>query len=498
MNNIDGGNVAGGTENTANRPTLIDAKMFQNYFMVNNDKDLTARLKIDLNGMLKCIKPDENDQLHEELDAITTEKLLELLKSRGIVFGIDEQAVAGILQNKIYDDYVEVAHGIEPVDGVDGYIIEKYERERSIKPQVLENGETNFKELGLLLDIEKGTKICDIVPPVPAVSGTGVSGKELKGVEGRTPALPAGKNISVTGDGAHLVAQTSGNLVFNKGQFNVENELIINGDVDVSVGNINFSGDVTINGDVRFGYTISSKKNVTITGAVEGASIFADGNIKLSNGINGQQKSKVFAKGNIQALYIESCDLSAEGNVVAESIVNSEVSSGKAVTVTAGRGVIAGGHISAVESISAGTIGSIANIHTTLRLGVVKLVEKKIAELTQSVAEMEEEAVLIDKNIQYLEYLESINDISPDRKALLLRLRTKRPTMKLMLQRVTKSLEEQKAIGSDLSKCFIKIEKTSFPPVHVHFGNNHNRMFEEGTDRCTIRLLEGDILVIST
>ncbi len=461
--------------------------------IVEKSKDILAGLKLDLNRILSLFSEDQAAGVMEDLKNITVDLLVKALNKNGVNFGIDLNALARIVERASYESASLVARGKTQTDGVDGHVIEHFSRERDVKPQLLDNGDIDHKELGLILDIEKGTIIADIIKEVPPVSGTGVSGNELIGRPGKPPVIPQGANTSISADGTHLIANVSGNLVFKQGKFCVEQLVVINGNLDSAIGNIEFSGDVEVKGDVFFGYTINSKKSVKISGSVEGANIYAGGDITVGYGINGQQKGFISAKGDVKAMFIENCELYAEGNVSSQVIINSHVSSEKEINVTTGKGVISGGEIIAVKRIAANTVGSEVNIPTTLRLGMTQKLTQNIHELENSIAEIEEEMDLIGKNITYLELLEQQNQISADRKELLVKLKAKKPTMLMILKRLKTDLTLKTESCNAFEFCSVNINRSLYPPVKVHFGNTINKNIDNNYGTSTITYRDGDI-----
>ncbi len=476
--------------------SALTEKLLNKHCVVERHDSVTASLHIDLQGLLEGYDEGDHDQVIQHVFELPANQYAEVMTKRGIKNGVNESLISGMLENKLFDQPMVVAKGTLAVDGVDGYIVEHFEREREIKPQVLENGDTDHKELGIILDVEKGTIIADIFAPTEPVSGLGVSGEELKGRQGKPASVPMGENTSITADGKHLVASTCGNLVFKNGKFNVEQSVTINGNVDSAIGNIEFSGDIIINGDVYFGYTVSSKKSIKISGSVEGANLFADGSIVVGYGINGQQKGTVSAKGDITAMFIENCEMYSEGTISAQVIVNCHASAEKEILVTSGKGVITGGEVTAVKKIEAKVVGAEINIPTTLRLGMTHRLIQTIQDLEKNIKEIVEEDELIAKNIQYLELLETRGEITSDRKELLLKLRTKKPTMKMMLKRLQATLAQKVESAHNVGFCRIEISQTLHPPVRVHFGSVAARTIEETYGKCSISLGEdGEVKV---
>ncbi len=473
--------------------SLLTEDIIASCCKIDKSRDLLAGIKIEVDRILSVFEEEQHEIIMQDLKKIPVDMIVRILNKNDVNYGIDEGAIKTMIERGLYTSSHLVARGTAQKDGVDGYVVEHFSRERDIKPQLLDNGDIDLKELSFILDIEKGTIIADVVNAIPPVSGTGVSGKELIGRPGKPPVVPQGTNTAISADGTHLISNVSGNLVFSQGKFSVEQLVTIKGNVDSSIGNIDFSGDIVINGDVFFGYTINSKKNIKITGSVEGANLHAGGDITVGYGINGQQKGQISAKGNIKAMFIENCEMYAEGSVSAQVIINSNVSSEQDIIVSTGKGVISGGEIIAVKKIEANVIGSEVNIPTILHLGMTHKLNQHIHELEKSISEIEEEMELIGKNIEYLQILEQQNQISADRKELLVKLMAKKPTMMMMLKRLKTDLALKVESGNALEFCRVNIKRELFPPVRVFFGSVANKSIDKNYGSSSISFNEGEI-----
>ena len=134
-----------------------------------------------------------------------------------------------------------------------------------------------------------------------------------------------GKNIELTEDGLQLISLVDGHATLEGDRVFVSDNYDVPADVDNSTGDIEYNGSVTIKGNVRTGFSVHANGNVEIFGVVEGASIYADGDIILHRGIQGMGKGKLVCKGNLISKFIESADVSAEGYIETDTILHSNV-----------------------------------------------------------------------------------------------------------------------------------------------------------------------------
>jgi len=142
----------------------------------------------------------------------------------------------------------------------------------------------------------------------------------------------------------------------------------ISGDVDYSTGNIDFNGEVYVAGDVQPGFKVRATGNVRIDGMVDSANVESGKDLLISGGINGHGESKIVSGGEMSARFIDSADVSCEGNLlVISTVVRSTIVCNGSATVI-GRGSIVGGKVKAVTGISCNTAGSPAGVPTSLEL----------------------------------------------------------------------------------------------------------------------------------
>ena len=81
-----------------------------------------------------------------------------------------------------------------------------------------------------------------------------IAGNVIQSRAGRRRMFHKGKNTGVSEDGQHLVALTSGNLIFEQGVFRIRPTLVVEKNVDYSTGNLDFVGDIIIRGDICAGF----------------------------------------------------------------------------------------------------------------------------------------------------------------------------------------------------------------------------------------------------
>jgi len=256
-----------------------------------DDKFMNARLSI---------QPAKNGGRE-----VTEQMVRDAMAMQGIRYGVDEKAFKDAFSNGGLS--VQLAKGDPPVDGKNGYLTYHFERKSGAQMKADEFGNVDFRDLGLIQNIEKDTIIADIFAETPGSPGRDIRGIELPQYPGKPAKITVGNGVALSEDGTHIKAAIQGNLRWNKDHFVVDKELVV-GDIDLSVGNIDFIGDIIIKGNVCEGFVVRSGGNISIAGNVTSATIEADGNINAKLGF---VSSKVSAGGDITVSFGENSEINA-------------------------------------------------------------------------------------------------------------------------------------------------------------------------------------------
>lgn len=320
----------------------------------------------------------------------------EALKANNVVFGYRDDVIKMLVDERRYSQKLCVAVAQLPVDGVSGSVVYKFAKTVEAAPTENEKGFVDYKDLGLIRIIRAGDVIADINLPTEGEPGIDVRGGKLQQYVGKKAQFTLGPNTKVTDDGLHIIAATDGQLVFRNQTFAVDTTVVINGDVDASVGNISFIGDVIIKGNVCEGFKVSSNTNITVSGEVNGATLEAGGNITIKQGC---VYSKITCHGSVSALFCERSTIKCDGNISAQNYVICDVYCAGELTTKAANGSIIGGKYVILNSLEASNIGSKNYTPTDITLGdnailadeknqlevKIKSTQKKIEDLTMIV-----------------------------------------------------------------------------------------------------------------
>ena len=312
--------------------------------------------------------------------SISAAEIVNDLKYKGIVVEPDSKVLAFHIKNRQYCYSYAIAKGIPPIEGKHASIEYFFNTNPNTKPKLNEDGSVDFFNLSTISKCKKGDILATLTPEVKGKNGMRVTGEKVLPREVRTMKLKYANNISLTEDGLSIMADVDGHvsLVDDKVFVSDVYEVV---DVDTSTGNIEYVGNVLVKGNVKTGFKVRAQGNVEVRGVVEGAEINASGNVTIARGFNGMGRGVINARGSVVLKFVENGTINCIGNVTAEAIMHSNVTTEGSIEVTGKKGCIVGGTIKALGNVSAKTVGSEMGGDTVIDVGVDPSLKLKVQEL---------------------------------------------------------------------------------------------------------------------
>ena len=432
------------------------------------------------------ITAPQNDGNH-----VTEEQIKNALVEKGVYFGIDEDVLSSVVKQKRYGENICIARWVPPVDGVDGTVKFLFDKDSVIAPVEDEHGTVDYKNLGIVKNIYRGTPIAEISMPTEGTPGTDISGKTI----GQHIGVPAHVNIgagtTLSEDGTAIVADLDGNLRFSGNAFVVEEELIIKNDVDVSSGNIDFIGNIIIKGNVLEGYTVSSKRNITINGTVTSATIKASGdvNIKL-----GSINSTIECGGSVKLGFCENSNIRAEHDVEAATFVGGEVYAGNNI-IASGKGVMMGGKYTALKNIEASVIGSEGYAKTLITLGNNAVLSEERDTLSRRLEEIEDKCDQLGKILTTLTELAKAAKLTPAREHMKVEAMKSRFQLQGEMKRINNRIAEIDRTLELKQNLSVSCRKEFYPGVIIRI-NSFIHQVNVATSRSTATIGDDGIVFV--
>lgn len=329
----------------------------------------------------------------------TVEYLTDVLHLNYVKIGILTENLQKIINFNIYNKEVLVAQGAEAQDGRDGYFEYLFETNLSQKPIVLEDGTVDYKNIKMIELVEPGQKIAIYHPGTNGTNGYNLAAQFKLAKHGTELPPLKGTGFERMEDGVTYRATVGGKITEFNNRVNIFPVHELYGNVDLSTGNIEFNGDVIVHGNVLEGMSVKATGTVTVDKIVESAYIEGKKGVILRGGVLGKNGSKVRSKGNITAQFLEYADVKTEGDIEADSFLDSHVYAGGTIKLSGKKGCIVGGMTHAVRGIEAREIGNAAGANTDVSVGVHKKVYEQIATIDRETKDDERQLQRIEEGL---------------------------------------------------------------------------------------------------
>ncbi len=317
----------------------------------------------------------------------SSEQVVEYLKHNGIISGVIYSNIEAMTKKGVYLREVKIAEGTEIVNGTNGYYEFKFNAEDiARRPVIRSDGSVDYQSMSLIQNIAIGDVLAVYHPPVQGEQGVDIKGKVSNPKPAKDLPVLRGKGFERSEDGLRYTATVEGKVEYKEYYLEVKDVYEVRGDVDLITGKIDFRGDVIISGNVESGVEIRATKSITIGGHVEAAKLTANGDIVIRKGMQGGQKAKITAGGDIYADFIEYTTVEAGGNIQANVIMNCTVKSGGYVTVSGKRGHIVGGKVYAVAGITSAELGNDVGLKTIAAVGINEAMKNREHMLSVKIA----------------------------------------------------------------------------------------------------------------
>jgi uncharacterized protein (DUF342 family) len=385
----------------------------QGIIMEDISKYVDVRISSDKMKAYVNVQPIPDEKI------LSFHEMMNILKKKEVVHGINEDHLNYIINKKIFEREIMIAEGTYPVDGTDGRIEFYFNTKKDGKPVILEDGRVDFRNLGLIENVKKSQNLCLVIPPLPGKNGKTVTGEVVPYKEGKQVRPPIGRNVEFYAESNSVIALMDGQVIYSNGKINVYPSHEIPGDIDNSTGNISFIGNLIIKGNVLSGFQVEVGGNVEIWGVVEGATIKAGGDITIRRGVQGNSKAHIVSEGNVFARYIEHSSIEAKEDIKAEVIMHSSIKCGGKLELLGKKGLLVGGNIKVGKEIIVKTIGSQLSTITEIEVGITPELRETYKAIKQEIDKLEDNLKKTGLIINMLMKLKDSNKLTKDKAELL-------------------------------------------------------------------------------
>lgn len=378
------------------------------------------------------------------------------LRGRGVRVGVDDAKLAEAVAKP--EVRCEVAFGVAPVPGKDGWLEPLVTVNQQRHPHVDATGHVDYHDLGAIPSVNAGDPIMRRHPPCAGTPGRTVAGDAIPAPTGKDIQFGVGLHgVDVSKEDADLLlAETAGQPILQRDGVGIE-PIIRFPEVNLAVGNVEFVGSVEVAGDVHSGMKIHAGGDIIVKGVVESAELHAGGDVKVQGGIIGHASphqgghaepgsvatARIHARGNVRARYIENAVVEAEQSVfVAESVIESMVTAIDKVEVggRGGKGRILGGLVRATSMVSADCVGGAGAGPTRVVVGVNPMLQRTL----------EEHKHLLDAKLkEHGDILKVVTLLAtrPDKRDMLDKARL---TLKKVGEEIAQEMEDERVIQAEM------------------------------------------------
>lgn len=337
--------------------------------------------------------PDNMDAflfIDSPLFALTEEEILKAAWDLGAHKGIQRAEMRRAAEPGCTDKMIRIATGQPPKAGVDGFYEYFFRTDIDGKPKVLPDGSVDYQNIEWFDTVKKGDVVAIYHPSEGGIDGFNVLGDMLPAYMGKDLPVLKGSGFHISEDGNSYISDFDGMISLLDGTLTIKNLLEVD-EVTNATGNIFFSGTVHVKGNVGQGVVIRCMNDVMIDGFVEGATIRADGDIILKNGMNGDGKGVLNAGRNISGKFLEGVTAHAGEQIQLNSAINCNLSSEGTIAITKSNGSLIGGIATACKGMKLQNVGNNAGIRTMIQIGASEKMLKEYEEIKQQLGKIQEE-----------------------------------------------------------------------------------------------------------
>jgi len=401
---------------------------------------------------------------------LSYEQLSKKLKERGIVNGLREAVIHGATLCASRSETVYrlvVASGDPGQAGEDGSV--SFAVRAFDKRLLLDFEQPFFGDVSSLIeDVKAGTLVARLSPSTPGSPGRDIKGMLIPPTPGKLISLGVGEGLQLQAEGRELRSLVRGTLMVGEETLDLVPFHVVEGHLGIGQ-DIAFDGNVVVSGHVTGPVRIQAR-DIFIAGNVEGAQLSASGDVWIGGTVQG--KAAIEAEGRVLARSVSDSSIRAIGDVmIAESVIESRVTSSGRVRTRASSGIIEGGEISGFRGIVTHTLGSSYGLTTKVKVGVEDMRAPILSAIDRRVKEHEDSLSKIDELKSRLAGSGlTARHLGPEQQVLYISvLRREIQSLEELrhLRRRRRKIDSKEDEGAPLC---ISVSGTLHPPVMIEIG----------------------------
>lgn len=380
--------------------------------------------------------------------ALTLAALKEIIKEAGVVYGLQEDVLARIINEGYDGEPLNIALGDAGTPGKDGRVEYKFEVDAATPHAG--SGEDATYVPRVITSIAAGQPLAVQIPPEPGKPGLSVTGVPVAVKQGKMARLIPGPQTKLSDDKETLIAATDGCPIRRPdGSVEVQPVVTLPGNLDYTVGSVDFIGSLVVRGDIVGDAVVKVKGSIEVKGNVEDVSIEAGGDVTIHQGFSGHGKGKIHAGGNVTVLYVMNQTVVAEKDImIGRECINATIDAGG--KIHAPRALIAGGKLDAVQEVEVGSIGTMDISSAKIRVGRHGKLLEHLAQVDKDIKQVERQIIEVkDAVYKLVKFKLDTGNLAPDKEQLLSKLQE---AQKLLPKRAEGLKTEKSGLEAELQK----------------------------------------------
>lgn len=417
-----------------------------------------------------------------------------MLEDNDIEYGFIDENIELLAEKGSEAGEVLIARGVQLEKGCDGSYDMKWRKYEPPTPYERTDGTMDFATVDFVDMVKTGQPVAIYTPAVKGVDGRTVMGLIIEEKSGKDLPKLTGKFLAVRPDGVTYVAKKDGYIIFdeNKYRIDIQDVLVINGNINRLYGNVFYDGTVRVNGNVGEGTIISAKGDVIVTGYVQSSYISAGNKVVAIGGINANDSGYICAQGGIYAEYIESSNIFAGEEVQANYILNSNVTAGTEIVVKGSKGVVCGGTLSAGYKVSVQTIGNRGFVKTVVVVGKNASMSERVTAAKSFKAEIERDINTLKKGEEYLRHTVPADQLPAN--DMYIKLGIAVQMKEQSLKRVNDDIAEVESWIQNSDRASVNVFGTAYPNTEINI-NEVTRLLD--SNMFNVSFIQTDNVIIT-
>lgn len=417
-----------------------------------------------------------------------------MLEDNDIEYGFIDENIELLAEKGSEAGEVLIAKGVQLEKGCDGSYDMKWRKYEPPTPYERTDGTMDFATVDFVDMVKTGQPVAIYTPAVKGVDGRTVTGLIIEEKSGKDLPKLTGKFLAVRPDGVTYVAKKDGYIIFdeNKYRIDIQDVLVINGNINRLYGNVFYDGTVRVNGNVGEGTIISAKGDVIVTGYVQSSYISAGNKVVAIGGINANDSGYICAQGGIYAEYIESSNIFAGEEVQANYILNSNVTAGTEIVVKGSKGVVCGGTLSAGYKVSVQTIGNRGFVKTVVVVGKNASMSERVTAAKSFKAEIERDINTLKKGEEYLRHTVPADQLPAN--DMYIKLGIAVQMKEQSLKRVNDDIAEVESWIQNSDRASVNVFGTAYPNTEINI-NEVTRLLD--SNMFNVSFIQTDNVIIT-